>query len=116
MMTYIHVSPEEKKWVHREESLRSELREARDALAALEAGAGAGAGAGGGAQAGAAPVLEQLAQLQHQALQRDLKHAHATRQLQAQLSTYTHTHALIRTTNCTVLCVRIMYVCEFLAT
>ncbi|CAB3222032.1 unnamed protein product [Arctia plantaginis] len=69
---------EEKKWVQRSEALRSELREARDALAALEGAPPA--------DSGAAAVLAQLAHLQHHALTRDHAHAHHTAQLRAQLA------------------------------
>lgn len=73
---------EEKKWVSREEALRRELREVRDALSALEA-RGATDPCG---DSGAAPVLMQLAQLQRAALQREQAHAHTTRQMQLHLA------------------------------
>lgn len=57
----------------REESLRVEVREAREA--ALEAG---GQGPVGG-QGAAGAVLEQLAQLQRAALERDNTHLNAIR-------------------------------------
>ncbi|CAH1638472.1 unnamed protein product [Spodoptera littoralis] len=67
---------EEKKWVAREEGLRRELQEAREACSVLEGRAGGDEGAG----AGAGAVLAQLAQLQAAALDRERAHAHALRQ------------------------------------
>ncbi|XP_021189376.3 TATA element modulatory factor [Helicoverpa armigera] len=66
---------EENKWVAREQVLRQELREMREAWSAVESSSDAGAG-----DIPAAAVLQQLAQLQRAALQRDQHHAHVLRQ------------------------------------
>ncbi|CAH0693899.1 unnamed protein product [Spodoptera exigua] len=71
---------EEKKWVAREEALRRELQEAREACTALESSC-----SGGGGEGGAGAVLSQLAQLQAAALDRERAHAHALRQRALQL-------------------------------
>lgn len=65
----------------REEALRRELHEAREAWSALESGATASAAG----DTGAAAVLAQLAQLQRAALGREQAHAHALRHRAAQL-------------------------------
>ncbi|XP_004924180.1 TATA element modulatory factor isoform X1 [Bombyx mori] len=76
----IEMVNEEKRWVSREESLRVEVREAREA--ALEAG---GQGPVGG-QGAAGAVLEQLAQLQRAALERDNTHLNAIRAKDKQIA------------------------------
>ncbi|RVE42577.1 hypothetical protein evm_012774 [Chilo suppressalis] len=84
---------EERRWAAREEALRREMQELREACAEAVAGAGSGAAAGGAAGAGAggaggapgdgaAGLLAQLGGLQRACVQREQRHARHVATLQ----------------------------------